>query len=362
MTRAAVAAIASLVVLGVLVVALGDRPALHDRPAPNGVSMPTVATGTDDLVVIVAGDIACAPGVGPTPTSCHQADTAALLERSGLAARAEAALLLGDIQYEAGRVAEFASFRDSWGRVLDEAGVPVYPTPGNHEWYDPDPAPPGCRLADAQANACGYESFFGKRAFTGDVADGDGNRGYRLEATDGTHPLVVVLIDAGRCEHDAAACSASSPAAAFLRSALADPRFNSPDACVVVGWHQARWSGHGHGDLEMVDGLWRALFAGPLAQRPDLVVNGHDHLYERFPPLGVEGRPSDDGITEIVAGAGGREIGIPVAASSPHRPVVQDTEHFGVLALVQDPVAGSITTSFVTDAGARDRSTVACRT
>ncbi len=325
--------------------------------------LPTMPTEPTDIVLIIAGDIACAPGAPTTSTTCHQASTADLLERSGLARGANGAVLVGDIQYESGRIDDFGSFQDSWGSTLAAAKVPVFPTPGNHEWYDEDPPPVGCRLVDSDHNACGYETFFGDRAFAGDVADNVGNRGVRFDAPGGRHPLVLLLVDAGRCEHDPSSCVPSSPAATFLRSALADPRFNPPGACVVVGWHQARWSDHGHGDLRMVDGLWRALFTAPDAQRPDLVVNGHDHLYERMPPLGMEGQPNPSGIPEVIAGAGGREIaGVPYVGPSVGRAAFVEALHFGVVALSEDPADGRLVTTFLTEGGEQvDRTTLDCR-
>ena len=337
------------------------RPSTRD-PVASRTTMPTVPVDAGDILLLVAGDIACEPGSATTSTTCHQASTADLIDRSGLAGHAAGAVLVGDIQYESGRIGDFGSFEDSWGATLDAANVPMFPIPGNHEWYDEDPPPAGCRLVDGDHNACGYETFFGDRAFEGDVADHVGNRGIRFDAG-ARHPLVVLLVDAGRCEHDASACAPSSPATSFLRSALADGSFNPPSACVVVGWHQARWSDYGHGDLRMVDGLWRALFAVPAAQRPDLVVNGHDHLYQRMPPLGAEGQPNPAGIPEVIAGAGGREIaGVPYVGPAIGRAAFIDTQHFGVVTLSEDPAAGRLTTTFITEDGDRvDRAGVDCR-
>jgi len=237
------AAGAALVAILIIAAALVWRsppqdPATERTAQQTPTATPTIHIDDRDLLLIVAGDIACPPGTPSTEDTCHQASTADLLDRSGLARRAIGAVLVGDIQYESGRIDDFGSFQDSWGSTLAAANVPVFPTPGNHEWYDPDPAPAGCRLVDGDHNACGYETFFGDRAFAGDVADGVGNRGVRFD-TSGRHPLVLVLVDAGRCEHDPSACAPSSPAASFLRSALADRSFNPPEACVVVAWHQA---------------------------------------------------------------------------------------------------------------------------
>jgi hypothetical protein len=41
----------------------------------------------------------------------------------------------------------------------------------------------------------------------------------------------------------------------------------------------------------------------------DLIVNGHDHLYERFAPQSPDGRRNDaTGITQITAGTGGAPL------------------------------------------------------
>jgi hypothetical protein len=356
----AAAILAALGLVAVFLLLTGSTGELNSTAS----AFPTLTPDRSRITLIVAGDIACAPAAQTTATACHQRSTADMLGRSGLAAAADGAVLLGDIQYESGRTVDFGSFQSSWGSVLDGFGVPLFPTPGNHEWYDSDPAPAGCRLQDRDHNACGYEAFFGERAFTGDVADRWGNRGYRLDAKSGSHPLVLLLIDAGRCEHDPSACAPSSSAVTFLRSALSDPAFNPPGACVVVGWHQARWSDYGHGDVGVVDGLWTTLFQVPAAQRPDLVVNGHDHLYERMPRLGAEGRPDDDGIAQLIVGTGGREIaGVPYVGPAIGRAAYIDTEHFGVVSLSVDPADASMTTTFLTEGGDQvDPVTQDCRT
>ena len=144
---------------------------------------------------------------------------------------------------------------------------------------------------------------------------------------------------------------------------LTDPRVNPPAACTIVAWHQARWSDLGHGSIGYVDPVWQALFHAAAAQRPDLVLNGHDHLYERMPALGTGGQPNPSGIVEIVAGAGGREIaGAPYAGPSPTRAAFVDLQHFGVLRIDADATAGTLTTAFQTESGATlDRQRQECR-
>lgn len=345
---------------------IGEPSARSSAPASNAASpspspSPVQGRPSSGLVLIAAGDIACAPGSSPTPTTCHQDTTAALVTAGP--AHLTAALLLGDTQYESGRTDEYASFDATWGRAIRAAGVDLLPVAGNHEWYDPDPPDSGCTLQHDGRNACGFESYFGVPALDGTMSDGAGNY-VRIFAEQAAHPLVVIMIDAGVCEHDPTVCGVNGGATQFLTGALADPRVNPPSSCTLVAWHQARWSDVGHGSIGYVDPLWEALFGVPAAQRPDLVLNGHDHVYERMPPLASGGQPNAGGIPEIVAGAGGREIaGLPYAGPALTRAAYIDLQHFGVLRLEYHPATADLATSFRTEGGAIvDPQHLPCRT
>jgi hypothetical protein len=81
-----------------------------------------------------------------------------------------------------------------------------------------------------------------------------------------------------------------SPQVRWLRSNLP-----GDGTCRLAFWHRPRYSFGDHGDQPDVTPLWNALRG-----RAVLIVNGHEHNTERFAPR--------DGITELVAGAGGRGI------------------------------------------------------
>lgn len=311
-------------------------------------------------MLFAAGDIACVPGARPSATTCHHAGTADRLAQLASADHPAAVLLLGDIQYEQGRAADFRSFDSTWGRAIRAAGATVIPMPGNHEWYDPDPPPAGCPFVVGDHNACGYATYFGAAALDGAVAPGVHVASFGA----GRHPVVVVAVDAGRCESHPDACATGSALADGLRTALAAPATNPPGACTIAAWHQARWSDVGHGNVGVVDALWRGLFNVPRAQRPDLVLNGHDHLYERMPALGVDGQPSPAGIPEMIVGTGGREIAnVPYVGPSLGKAAFLDIAHFGLLEVRIDQATGALATTFVSEEGAHiDPTRLACRT
>jgi hypothetical protein len=87
-------------------------------------------------------------------------------------------------------------------------------------------------------------------------------------------------------------------AAAFI----ADEGKAGGDTPLLVFWHEPRFSsGSEHGSDPDVQPLWEAAVnAGA-----DIVLNGHDHNYERFEPMGVNGEPQPDGTVEFVSGNGG---------------------------------------------------------
>ena len=75
--------------------------------------------------------------------------------------------------------------------------------------------------------------------------------------------------------------------------------------CTLAIWHQPRFSSGEHGNDTGVAPFWEALYAAGA----DVVVNGHDHDYERFAPQDPSGREDRErGIREFVVGTGGAEL------------------------------------------------------
>jgi 3',5'-cyclic AMP phosphodiesterase CpdA len=93
-------------------------------------------------------------------------------------------------------------------------------------------------------------------------------------------------------------CGRGSEQEQWLRKDLAA----HPVACTLAYFHHPLFSSGYHGDGKEVKDLWQALYDA----NADVVVNGHDHDYERFAPQDPEGRADPaHGIREFVAGTGG---------------------------------------------------------
>jgi hypothetical protein len=101
-----------------------------------------------------------------------------------------------------------------------------------------------------------------------------------------------------------------------------------PSQCVLAYWHRPRWSsGVRHGSDSDMQTLWE-IFVDSGAE---LVLNGHEHNYERFMPMDAKGLPSPLGMRQFVVGTGGAE---PYPFEEPLRTSeVRATDMYGVLKL-----------------------------
>ncbi|HEY6015076.1 MAG TPA: phosphodiester glycosidase family protein, partial [Candidatus Limnocylindrales bacterium] len=209
-------------------------------PSPTPSPAPTPTPTGSEAVLVGAGDIA----------SCGlTADTATAKLVAGIAGTVFAA---GDEAYESGSAAEFKNcYAPTWGPFLDR----TYPVPGNHEYVT--------------SGAAGYFNYFGARA----GAAGAGWYAYDL----GTWRIYALNSNCA-----VVGCDAGSAQETWLRDDLAA----NPRACVLAYWHHPRFSSGQHGNDSEVAALWNDLYAAGA----DVIVNGHDHDYERFAPQAPSGK------------------------------------------------------------------------
>ena len=75
--------------------------------------------------------------------------------------------------------------------------------------------------------------------------------------------------------------------------------------CTIAYWHHPRFSSGWHGSDRKLGPMWQLLYDNDV----HLVLNGHDHDYERFRPVNPAGVADTlKGMTQIVAGTGGEEL------------------------------------------------------
>jgi hypothetical protein len=266
--------------------------------------------------LIAAGDIAVC-GTNGDELTAHIADsvlTAAAADNEG-----GAVITLGDNAYPSGSSGvdnDFPRcFSPSWGsaRILNV----LHPAPGNHD-YDSGSGDP-------------YFAYFGSRA-------GPWGKGYYSYDYGGWH---LVSLNSELFFGPGADPAAASAQENWLRQDLASHRVQ----CTLAYFHRPLFSSGTYGATQQVRSLWQILYDGGA----DLILNGHEHHYERFlaqTPAGAA--DAARGIVEFITGTGGAELrGVrkPYAANS----VTQIHGHFGMLKLMLG--SGEYTHAFIDTEG-----------
>jgi hypothetical protein len=220
-----------------------------------------------DPVLLAAGDIAsCEDGGGDEATS------------DILMAHPDALVApLGDTTYINGTAAEFANcYAPSWGRALGR----TFPTVGDHEYGTP--------------SASGYFDYFRERLlpFGPDAVDpAKGMYSYDVGAWH------VVVLNSNCVQ--VGGCTAGSPMEQWLRADLAA----HPTNCTLAYWHHPRFSSGGqHGSDSRIQPFFQALYDAGV----EVVLNGNEHVYERFAPQTAAGvADPTQGVRQFTVGTGG---------------------------------------------------------
>jgi hypothetical protein len=258
---------------------LPDPAGSRGGPAPN----PGSANG---LAINAAGDIAaCSPRYFLQD---------GYLQTAALLAQLDGPFLgLGDYVYPDGTLPLFTTcFDPVWGPFKPR----LFPSPGNHEY---------------QINqAAGYFGYFG-------AAAGDPTQGFYSFNVGNWH---IVALNSNCSE--IGGCALGSPQELWLRADLAA----HPDFCTLAYWHHPLYTSGKEGSDARVKDLYQDL----IDARADLILNGHDHDYERFAPQDANGNFDEvNGIPEIIVGTGGKDHGSLVRRLP--NSLVFDNTTFGIL-------------------------------
>ncbi len=240
------------------------------------------AGAAGDPVLVGAGDIAtCSTSAGSA--------TAKLV-----AAISGTVFTAGDNAYEIGSPEQYQTcYGPTWGAFKSR----TRPSSGNHEYLT--------------AAASGYFGYFGSAAGT----PGKGYYAYNL----GAWRIYVLNSNCAAV----GGCGTTSPQTRWLKADLA----RYPRRCVLAYWHHPLFSSGYHGNQSSVRAFWDALYVA----HADVVINGHDHDYERFARQKPDGTASTNGLREFVVGTGGKELR--AFAAGKRNSTVRNASTFGVLKL-----------------------------
>lgn len=274
---------------------VGCEPTSGETP-----SFPDIPPGAS-VVLVGAGDIASCDSRGDEAT-------ARLLDSLVRGPLPVVVFTAGDNAYSDGELEEFEEcYGPTWGRHRAR----TRPAPGNHDYETDD--------------AAGYFGYFGDAA-------GRPSRGYYSYDVGDWHIIVL---------NSNVAMEAGSDQERWLREDLA----GSDKRCTAAIWHHPRFSsGTEHGSDPESGPLWEALYEAGA----EIVINGHEHNYERFAPQTPAGEPDEGrGLRQFVVGTGGKDLysfGTRLPASQ-----VRNATDIGVLKLTLHP--DSYTWEFIPAAG-----------
>jgi hypothetical protein len=286
MIKTAVAALAGL--------ALAAPAAIASTAAS---AAPRTVQAAASAVLLAAGDIPSCINGKPAPNAFA---TAAIL-----GANAGTVAPVGDLDNDGGAAANYPKcYGPTWGKYKSRSK----PTPGNHDYNT--------------AGAAGYFAYWGATA-------GQPGKGYYSYDLGAWH--VVVLN--GNCSKISGGCAAGGAQEKWLRADLAA----HPAMCTLAYWHQALFTSSSvHPGTTSVRPLWQALYDFGA----EIVLNGHNHQYERFAPQTPTGASSPTrGIREFEVGTGGKSH-YSFGTIRPNSQVRNGTT-YGVLKLTLDPTSYS---------------------
>jgi hypothetical protein len=240
-----------------LVTGCGGSPTGPSQPGPprNGGPPPPPPLTGQTIVVAAVGDIGLC-------------GSAAVEQTARLAEGIDGQILLaGDLAYPQGSATDFLRCFDPWWGGFRRRWRP---SPGNHEYETP--------------GATAYFQYFGIAAGT------PGRSFYAFRAGD----WLVLMLDSN------VSMGIGSSQYVFVRSELTST--NAP--CALAVWHHPLFTSGPNGPNTYLRDLWTLLYERGL----DVIVNGHDHLYERFGKQDVDGRSDERGIRQFIAGTGGAQL------------------------------------------------------
>jgi len=281
-----------------------------------------------DFTLAAVGDIACEPddpdnAATPSSLKCGSPslggyDAEFATAKQADAMKPDAVALLGDEQYEVGKLSDFeGSFEQAWGglKFLE------HPAPGNHEYYA------YTKKGDNEAgqNGAGYFAYFNGHDQSGtpntagqagdDTAANQGWYSYDL----GNWHIISLNVE---CNSPAFGNDCSTTDQGLLAQEtrwLAQDLKSNQQQCTLAYWHQPTFSattastatlppsapGAGGQEGQVADAWWKLLYAN----HATLVLNGHEHAYARLKPLDPNGVPdAKNGIPEFIIGTGGEAL------------------------------------------------------
>jgi len=126
-------------------------------------------------------------------------------------------------------------------------------------------------------------------------------------------------------------CEAGSAQEAWLRQDLA----SHPRSCQIAYWHHPLFNSGNAGATGAMRPIWDTLHDAGV----DLVLNGHDHHYERFGSQNAAGAADPGAPREFIVGTGGASHAATPTSAPAANSELRNYDTFGVLELTLEPAS-----------------------
>lgn len=255
---------------------------------------PTPTPPGSDPTVMAAGDIIC-DSLTTTSSGCQQMAASQVAVNQN----PSAVLILGDLCHTPSANCFNNYYAPSWGRLFSIS----HPTTGNHEYL-----------------VAGAVYYFDYWNGVGNANGPAGNRSQGYYSFDiGTWHVIALN---SQCSQ-AGGCNNGSAQYTWLTQDLQ----SHSNKCTLVYYHIPVFSSGGRANNNMKQ-IYTLLYNNNV----DVVLDGHDHIYERFAPQNPSGQlDTARGIREFIVGTGGANH-TSIATVQPNSEV-RNTDTFGALKL-----------------------------
>jgi hypothetical protein len=316
-----------LILAGAAVVAVAGVAAATTGSSGNDWPNGPAAQG-QQYVLAAVGDIACEPNDpdnagNPAAVKCGGSgiggpDAEFATAQQAYSFHPDAVALLGDEQYQVGKLSDFeGSFEPAWGglKFLE------HPAPGNHEFYA------YTKKGDKEAaqNGTGYFGYFNGHDQAG-TPNSQGQAGDDTDASQGWYSynlgnwhIISLNVECNSAPFNNDCSTSDSGLLAQETQWLANDLKDNHAPCTMAYWHQPTFSattaatatvpatapGAGGQEGGVADAWWQLLYD----HHATLVLNGHEHVYARMQPVDPAGNSDPKhGITQIIVGTGGESL------------------------------------------------------
>lgn len=288
---------------------------------------------------------------------------------------------LGDNQYENGEYGNYSDatggYASTWG---SELGI-TFPAVGNHEYN----GNASCAACGCSGNGCcdptmccttpaeqkcakeaymraNYYKYFGNIK-TAEDPNGNGWYSYDIQTSDPSRPWHVIVLNAAICDTGkfptwakASFCQSGSAQYQWLQQDLASWAAGGKK-CLLAYWHEPLFSsGTENGGSGNYAQFWSLLQSYGV----DVIMQGHDHNYERFNPQNSLAQPDSTGPISFVVGTGGRDTDTCNKTPAANSAICKD-HTFGALKLTLHPGSWDYDFESVSGTAVSDlRSGIAC--